>query len=85
LVRKKRKSAAAENTRKGSLNGNVQVSFCCPLVICSLVETAKANGLKPYFCLRYLFERLPLAETEEDYRKLLPMNLTPEQIALPAA
>jgi len=41
--------------------------------------------LKPYFSLRYLFERLPLAEAEEDYRKLLPMNLTPEQIALPTA
>ena len=51
----------------------------------SLIETAKANNLKPYFYLRYLFEHLPLAETEEDYRKLLPMNLTPEQIALPAA
>jgi len=41
--------------------------------------------LKPYFYLRYLFERLPLAESEEDYRKLLPMNLSSEQIALPAA
>ena len=50
----------------------------------SLIETAKANGLKPYFYLRYLFERLPLAETEEDYRRLMPQNLTPEQIALPA-
>lgn len=49
----------------------------------SLIETAKANGLKPYFYLRYLFERLPLAETEEDYRKLLPMNLSPEDIDLP--
>ena len=50
----------------------------------SLIETAKANGLKPYFYLRYLFERLPLAKTEDDYRSLLPQNLTPEQIALPA-
>ena len=51
----------------------------------SLIESAKANGLKPYFYLRYLFERLPLAKTEEDYRSLLPQNLTPEDIALPAA
>ena len=50
----------------------------------SLIETAKANGLKPYYYLRYLFERLPLAKTEEDYRKLMPQNLTPEQIALQA-
>jgi transposase len=46
----------------------------------SLIETAKANGLKPYFYLRYLFERLPLAATETDYKSLLPQNLKPEQI-----
>jgi transposase len=39
----------------------------------SLVETAKANGLEPYQYLNFLFERLPYAQTEEDYRKLLPM------------
>jgi transposase len=38
----------------------------------SLIETAKANGLKPYAYLRYLFDQLPLAKTEEDYRSLLP-------------
>jgi transposase len=46
----------------------------------SLIETAKANGLKPYFYLRYLFSRLPLASTESDYKALLPQHLTPEQI-----
>jgi transposase len=46
----------------------------------SLIETAKANGLKPYFYLRYLFERLPLAATESDYKNHLPQNLRPEQI-----
>jgi transposase len=38
----------------------------------SLIETAKANGLDPYWYLRFLFERLPLARTEQDYRALLP-------------
>jgi transposase len=38
----------------------------------SLIETAKANGLKPYLYMRHLFDRLPLAKTEEDYRNLLP-------------
>jgi transposase len=47
----------------------------------SLIETAKANGLKPYDYLRYLFDRLPLAETDEDYRKLLPQYLNPESPA----
>jgi transposase len=50
----------------------------------SLIETAKANGLKPYFYLRYLFERLPLACTESEYRALLPTNLNPQQIKLTA-
>ena len=40
--------------------------------IYSLIETAKSNGLEPYRYLRYLFERLPIAETESDYRALLP-------------
>lgn len=40
--------------------------------IYSLIETAKANELEPYRYLRYLFERLPMAVTEEDYRALLP-------------
>jgi len=50
----------------------------------SLIETAKANGLKPYDYLRYLFDRLPLADTAEDYKKLLPQYLDPEMIARPA-
>lgn len=38
----------------------------------SLIETAKANGLEPYWYLRYLFEKLPYAKTEEEMRVLLP-------------
>ncbi len=38
----------------------------------SLIETAKTNGLEPYAYLRYLFEKLPLAQGEADYLKLLP-------------
>jgi transposase len=40
--------------------------------IYSLSETAKAYGLDPfqYFC--FVFEKLPLAETEDDLRRLLP-------------
>jgi len=46
----------------------------------SLVITAKENGLDPYYYLRLLFENLPNAKTEEDYRKLLPQNVDPELI-----
>ena len=51
--------------------------------IYSLIETAKANNLEPYKYLRFLFENLPFVESEEDYEKLLPFNLTTEQLELP--
>jgi len=48
----------------------------------SLIETAKANRLEPYKYLRYLFEKVPFAESERDFKALLPMNLVPEQLVL---
>ena len=48
----------------------------------SLIETAKACGLEPYRYLRFLFERLPYAQTRQDYAALLPQRLTPERLAL---
>ena len=48
----------------------------------SLIETAKACGLKPYDYLRYLFDSIPFAETETDFEKLLPQNLTQEEIEI---
>ena len=38
----------------------------------SLVETAKANGLEPYWYLRRLFEGLPTAKSRADYLALAP-------------
>ena len=48
----------------------------------SLIETAKANGLEPYKYLRYLFEKLPFAVSENDYGKLLPQSLRPANLEL---
>jgi transposase len=48
----------------------------------SLIETAKANGLEPYAYLRYIFENLPLAQTEQDLKELLPQNINPDTIAV---
>lgn len=48
--------------------------------IYSLIETAKANGHDPYFYLCFLFDRLPLCESTEDYEKLLPYRVTPEEV-----
>jgi len=47
----------------------------------SLVETAKANGLEPYNYLRYIFEKLPLAQTAQDYRNLLPQFVDKNDLA----
>jgi hypothetical protein len=46
-----------------------------------LIETAKANGLKPYHCLRYLLDKSPFAKTQNDHRNLLPMYLEAEDLA----
>ncbi len=48
----------------------------------SLIETAKANGLEPYRYLRYLFEKIPFAETQKEYEALLPMNFSLEDIVI---
>ena len=48
----------------------------------TLIETAKANGLEPYAYLRYIFEKLPLAQTEQDLKSLLPHNLNALNIAI---
>jgi transposase len=50
----------------------------------SLIETAKANRLEPYAYLRHIFEKLPAASSLKDFEALLPWNMTPEQILLPA-
>jgi transposase len=47
----------------------------------SLIETAKACGLDPYQYLRFLFSKIPHARSEEDYRALLPQNVTTEQLS----
>ena len=46
----------------------------------SIIETAKACGHEPYWYLRYLFERLPLAESNDAIRALLPYHVSPEDI-----
>ncbi len=48
----------------------------------TLIETAKANGHEPYAYLRHIFEKLPLAETDEDYKAMLPWNLDPENVGV---
>ena len=46
----------------------------------SLIETAKANGLEPYWYLRYLFGNIINAKNEEDFRLLLPQYVDRKEI-----
>lgn len=48
----------------------------------TLIETTKANGLEPYAYLRHVFAMLPLVQTEQDLKNLLPQNIDPEAIAV---
>jgi transposase len=41
----------------------------------SLIETAKENGKEPYDYLTRLIELAPLAQTRDDWEKLLPWNI----------
>jgi len=47
----------------------------------SLVETTKANRLKPYQYQRDIFEKLPLAQTNQNYKSLLPQYVDKEDIS----
>jgi transposase len=47
----------------------------------SLIETAKGNMLEPYSYLRFLFDKLPHAKSENDYVTLLPNRLSADQMA----
>lgn len=50
----------------------------------SLVETAKANGIEPYWYLRHVFEHMPLClKLNHSIEHLLPWNLSLEQIKQP--
>ena len=51
----------------------------------SLIETAKANGLNPAEYLLHIFERLPYATCETDYRALLPRGMSKNEVASPQA
>jgi transposase len=41
----------------------------------SLIETAKANGIEPYRYLRYIFTKLPTAQTPDELSRLTPYGL----------
>ena len=40
----------------------------------SIIETAKANGFEPFDYLSKMLDKLPQAETVQDYQRLLPFK-----------
>jgi transposase len=48
--------------------------------IYSIIETAKANKIEPYWYLRNLITKLPDAMTEDDYRSLLPQYIDVKEL-----
>ncbi|MFA7437861.1 IS66 family transposase [Castellaniella sp.] len=51
-------------------------------VLYSLLETAKANGREPYAWLRFVLERLPMAQTVDEIEALLPWNTHDQDLAM---
>ncbi|KVD78075.1 transposase [Burkholderia ubonensis] len=63
--------------RKGWLFSDTVAGAQASANLYSLVETCKANGVEPYRYLVWLFTRLPLAATADDYADLMPWRLPP--------
>lgn len=63
-------------SRRAGSRGRIVVEFVPqPLIVCSLIGTAKLNGLNPEAYLRHVLERIadrPITRIQE----LLPRNLT---------
>ena len=68
--------------RKNWLFSNTPKGADASAVIYSLVESAKANNLEPYHYLRYLFTNLPMANSREDLKKLLPNKVSADQLKI---
>ncbi|MFD2444114.1 IS66 family transposase [Bacillus sp. CGMCC 1.16607] len=64
--------------RKNWLFANTPKGARSSAIIYSIVETAKENGLNPYYYLRYLFEVLPNMDIKDESAldKLLPWSTT---------
>uniref|UniRef100_UPI002027B1FE IS66 family transposase n=2 Tax=Caballeronia TaxID=1827195 RepID=UPI002027B1FE len=65
--------------RKGFLFADTVAGAHASANLFSLVETCKANGIDPYRYLTWLFERLPLAKTADDYEALVPWRMPSPQ------
>ena len=68
--------------RKNWLFSNTPRGAKSSALLYSLVESAKDNNLNVYNYLRYIFTKLPYADSPDEIRKLLPCNLTADMIKI---
>jgi len=61
--------------RKNWLFSNTPAGAKAMATILSIIESAKANNIEPYWYLRILFEKLPELKTKEDFLPYLPQNI----------
>lgn len=61
--------------RKGWLFADTVAGAHASANLYSLIETCRANGVEPYRYLAWLFKKLPLAATADEYTALLPWNM----------
>ena len=66
--------------RKNFLFADTPAGAYASAALCSIVETAKANGHEPYWYLRFLLANVVGATSTEDYERLLPQNLRPDEL-----
>ncbi|GAB1355769.1 hypothetical protein MASR1M12_45180 [Erysipelotrichia bacterium] len=61
--------------RKNWLFADTVEGAAASAILYSIIETAKANGLEPYWYLRFLLEKAPGLKSKEDFRSLIPQNV----------
>ncbi|VVE85915.1 transposase [Pandoraea sputorum] len=61
--------------RKGWLFSDTVAGAHASANLYSLVETCKANGIDPYRYLLWLFKKLPLSTTADDFAALTPWSM----------
>ena len=66
--------------RKNWLFAGKPTGAAASAAIYSLIETAKANDLEPYWYLRFIFELLPQLSEGGSLESLLPWNLSMDEI-----
>lgn len=52
------------------------------VVFYSLIMTCKANKMEPFAYFNYMLQHIRECKSQEDYRALLPYNITPELLTL---